>query len=60
MLLYLFYNSDMIEVPKEMGLGYMDDMVLVAMSTTFDKAHLKLLDMMTCQKGGNEWSSSHY
>ena len=38
MLLYLYYNSDVLEVLKghnEMGLGYIDDMALVAVASDF-------------------------
>ena len=40
MLLYLYYNSDILEVLKgcnEMGLGYVDDMALVAVAVTLDQ-----------------------
>ena len=42
MLLYLYYNSDVLEVPKgrnEMGLGYIDDMAMVAVAKDFRQAH---------------------
>jgi ribonuclease HI len=62
MILYLFYNSDMIEIPSgkhEMGLGYVDDMALVATAKSFDKSHRMIKNMMTRQNGGNDWSMSH-
>ena len=42
MLLYLYYNSDLLEVPKgrdELGLGYVDNMALVAIAKDFWEAH---------------------
>ena len=42
MLLYLYYNSDVLEVLKgrdEMGLGYVDDMALVTVASNFRRAH---------------------
>ena len=50
MLLYLYYNLDLLEVPKgrdELGLGYVDDMVLVATAKDFRKAHRGIHHMMT-------------
>ena len=50
MLLYLYYNSDMLEVltgRNEMGLGYVDDMALVVVAKDFTQAHQRLKQMMT-------------
>ena len=62
MLLYLYYNLDALEVPKgrnEMGLGYVNDMAMVAIAKDFRQAHRRLKQMMTCTSGAIEWSSVH-
>ena len=62
MLLYLYYNSDILEVPmghNEMGLGYVDDMALVAVAKYFTQAHECLKQMMTQTGGAIEWSGVH-
>ena len=49
MLLYLFYNTDMLDIVQgrqETCLGYVDDMALVATAGTFKKAHRMLGKMM--------------
>ena len=58
MLLYLYYNSDILEVPKghnKVGLGYVDDMALVAVASDFRSVHWKLKQMMTQPTGAVEW-----
>jgi len=45
MVLYLFYNADILEIPKgkcELGLGYMDDVAFVVTAPSFAKAHNRL------------------
>ena len=62
MLLYLYYNSDTLEVPKgrnEMGLGYVDDMAMVAVAKDFRQAHRHSKQMMACMGGTIEWSGVH-
>ena len=62
MLLYLYYNSDVLEVPKghdEMGLGYIDDMALVAVASDFRRVHQRLKQMMVRPGGAMEWSGTH-
>ena len=49
MLLYLFYNADMLDIVQgrqERCLGYVDDMALVAAAGMFKKAHWMLGKMM--------------
>ena len=61
-LLYLYYNLDILEVPmghNEMGLGYVDDMALVAVAKDFTQAHRRLKQMMTQTGGAIEWSGVH-
>ena len=62
MLLYLYYNSYVLEVLKghdEMGLGYVDDMALVTVASNFRRAHRRLKQMMVQPGGAVEWSGTH-
>src|SRR6266481_4766709 len=62
MLLYLSYNADLLEVPTghdKMGLGYVDDMVLMSTAKDFGKAHQRLKQMMVRAGGTVEWSGMH-
>jgi len=62
MLLYLYYNSDPLEVPKgqdKLGFGYVDKMALVAIAKGFGKAHRGVYHMMTQVRGAVEWSGAH-
>ena len=42
-----------------MGLGYVDDMAIVAIVKDFRQAHQCLKQMMTCTSGAIKWSSAH-
>ena len=60
--LYQFYNTDLLDIPKNKGesaLAYVDDTTLVATAETFAKAHDMLVDMMTRGGGINDWSTLH-
>ena len=61
MILYLFYNADLLEdVGKmETKVGYVDDVNFYAEGRTFDAAYTKLSDMMTREGGGQDWSKLH-
>src|SRR6266481_3286531 len=62
MLLYLSYNADLLEVPTghdKMGLGYVDDMVLMSTAKDFGKAHQRLKQMMVWAGSAVEWSGTH-
>jgi ribonuclease HI len=62
MLLYLYYNSDLLEIPKgrdELGLGYVDDMALVSIAKDFGEAHRGIRRMMDRAGGAMEWSGTH-
>ena len=54
MILYLFYNSDLLEdVGKmETKVGYVNDVNFFAEGPTFDEAYTKLSDMVTHDGGG--------
>ena len=62
MLLYLFYNADILDVakgPDDMSLGYIDDIALVVTAKTFTQMHRSLSHMMLRRKGGFHWSKLH-
>lgn len=62
MLLYAFYNADLIEVAQgkeEHVSGFVDDCAFLAISNTLDSCHAILKDMMERSKGGFTWSFSH-
>src|SRR6266481_5287310 len=62
MILYLFYNADLLDVvkgPDEKVLGYANDIALVATAKSFTQAHLKLKSMMLRRDGALGWSKSH-
>jgi hypothetical protein len=62
MILYLFYNADMLEIAKginKKGLGYVDNKALIAIAKTFEEMHQILANMMKRQGGGFQWSKSH-
>ena len=56
MILYLFYNSDLLEdVGKmETKVGYVNDVNFFAEGPTFDEAYAKLSDMVTRDGGGQD------
>ena len=62
MVLYLYYNADMIDIARgrsEMCLGYVDNMALVTIASSFAGTHHMLRSMMACRNGGNSWSVTH-
>ena len=62
MILYQFYNADLLDIPEEEGedaLAYVDDTILTATATSFPEAHQKLTSMMTRQSGVSDWSKTH-
>ena len=61
MLLYLFYNADLIMAPKkeEAMIAYVDDTSYYAEGVDFGEVYDKLRDMMNRAQGGYDWSTSH-
>ena len=62
MLLYLFYNADMLDIAQgrqEVCLGCVDDMALVAAAGMFQGAHRILGKMMAKSQGSYAWSRTH-
>jgi ribonuclease HI len=63
MLLYILYNTDFLEITddesKEDAIGYVDDIVLVAVGADFMETTQCLKLMMTKDDGGLQWSKDH-
>ena len=62
MVMYQFYNADMLEIPEaegESAIAYVDDTIMLATADTFAEAHTKLADMMTREGGVADWSTDH-
>ena len=61
MILYLFYNADLIDDVKkgELKITYVDDVNFYAEGADFEEAYAKLCDMMSREGGGWEWSQQH-
>ena len=60
--MYQYYNTDLLDIPKEEGesaMAYMDNSVMIAIADTFQETHKKLLSMMTREGGVAEWSTEH-
>ena len=62
MLLYLFYNAELIAVPKkeEAMIVYVDDASFYAEGTNFTEAYDRLHDMMNRAQGSYNWSNSQF
>jgi hypothetical protein len=62
MVLYQYYNADLLDIPKYKGedvVAYVDDTFMLATDTTFNGIHNKLTEMM-CRIGGvQNWSITH-
>ena len=62
MMLYAFYNADLINIAKgkfELSTGFVDDCAFVAVENSLGEVHLVLKNMMECTGSGLEWSLSH-
>ena len=61
MLLYLFYNADLISMPKkeEVMITYVDDACYYVEGSDFGEACDKLCDMMYREQGGYTWLELH-
>jgi hypothetical protein len=62
MILYLFYNVDLLNIAKGMNkksLGYMDNKALIAIGKKFTETHRLLKRMMERRNRGFTWSESH-
>ena len=62
MLLYAFYNAELIEIAhgkNELAAGFVDDCAFVAIADTLDDSHRILKDMMERPNGVLNWSLGH-
>lgn len=62
MLLYAFYNADLIEIAQgkdEHVSGFVDDGAFLAIANTIDECHSILKNMMEHSGGGFTWSFTH-
>ena len=61
MLLYLFYNADLITAPKkeEAMIAYIDNASYYAEGANFEEVYGRLHDMMERAQGGFVWSDDH-
>ena len=62
-ILYLIYNSGLLHVAmdttKELAVGFMDDITLVARAPSFPEAAQIITDMMYRSNGALKWSTTH-
>jgi len=62
MVLYQFYNTDLLDIPNnkdEDAMAFMDDLFMLAIADTFTEVHEILADMMGREGGVAEWTSTH-
>ena len=62
MLLYLFYNADLLDMARgldEKSLGYVDNIAFMATANSFMQMHSILKSMMLWAQGGFHWSEAH-
>ncbi|THH16463.1 hypothetical protein EW146_g4189 [Bondarzewia mesenterica] len=61
-ILYLFYNADLLDVPrgpKESATSFVIDAAFIAVGKTFSETHKTLARMMKRAGGGIDWSKAH-
>ena len=62
MLLYIFYNADLLELSDNLGedvIGYVDDIAMLATGADFAETTQKLKNLMIKEGGGLQWSRDH-
>ena len=63
MILYILYNADLLDIPnnpqKKDGIGYVDNIALLAIAANFIETTRIIGDMMTREDGSEEWSILH-
>jgi len=62
MVLYQFYNADLLDIPNSKdkdAMAFVDDSFVLAVADSFEEAHIKLVDMMGKEGGVAEWSTTH-
>ena len=59
----IIYNADLLELPdnttNEDAIGYVDDVALIAIGSDFTETNNRLVNMMTKDEGGLQWSRDH-
>ena len=63
MILYIFYNADILDIPnittKEDAMGYVDDIDFIVITKNFQETTKIIRDMTTRQDGRHQWSITH-
>jgi hypothetical protein len=63
MILYIIYNSDLLEIieneEKGDAVGFVDDIALMAIGNDFEETTSQLTTLMTKEDGGIQWSLDH-
>jgi hypothetical protein len=63
MALYQFYNADLVEIPNDEAtkytVAYVDNVILVTITGSFEETHERLKDMMTRNGGESSWAKQH-
>jgi hypothetical protein len=63
MILYLFYNADLIDIASEKGqaaVAFVDDANLFAEGDTYDEAYDSLKRMLLKPGGAKDWTEAHH
>ncbi|QRV96542.1 Reverse transcriptase from transposon X-element protein [Ceratobasidium sp. AG-Ba] len=62
-IFYLLYNAPLIRIAdpdrRELCIGYIDDVTLIAWGRSFEETHSALADMIVRRGGAMDWSRSH-
>ena len=62
MILYIIYNSDLVEVPNgknKLALAFVDDTAYLAIGKDFNATHSTLTNMLERPGGGFKWFNKH-
>jgi len=62
MLLYIIYNSDLVDIVKgksELTLAFVDDTAFITIGKTYQETHAILTNMLERKGGGYQWSKDH-
>lgn len=63
MIIYICYSTDLMEIPKDRNkedtIGYVDDVIMIAIGNTFEETVATFKNMMEHNRGGFSWSSTH-
>jgi Reverse transcriptase (RNA-dependent DNA polymerase) len=63
MILYLFYNADLLDVPTRKGqtaVAFVDDANLYAEGDTYEEVYQSLQEMLMKFNGAKEWTQTHH